>query len=185
MHSGDSEHSDDDADSGVDPDRSNATGKSWKEIEDLYSSGSESRVQATPEKEFDELDGQSDCSDLHTPAQPSKRRRLPSVSPVKRRQVAVSESESDGLDRDSLFDSPSTRKRGFKRPRKAWSLVKLWPLDEYDKEVAYEEIKTILTQSLDEAGSKIYIKHSSNCIAGWRPKQVSYSLPSICMIETN
>ncbi len=34
-----------------------------------------------------------------------------------------------------------------------WSLVKEWPLDEYDREVAYEEIKTIMTQSLDEAGS--------------------------------
>ena len=55
-----------------------------------------------------------------------------------------------------------------------WSLVKEWSLDEYDREVAYEEIKTILTQSLDEAGSKTFIKPNANSIAGWRPKQVSY-----------
>jgi hypothetical protein len=154
MHLGDSEHSNDDAGSRVGPHQSNETNKSWKEIEDLYCSGSESRVPATPEKEFEEADGQSDCPDLHTPAQPSKPRRLPSLSPVKRRQSIAPDSDSDGLDRHSLFDSPSTRKRGFKRPWKAWSLVKLWPLDEYDKEVAYEEIYTILTQSLDDAGRK-------------------------------
>ncbi len=52
-----------------------------------------------------------------------------------------------------------------------WSLVKEWSLDEYDREVAYLpiEIKTIMTQSLDEAGSKIFIKPNANSIAGWRP----------------
>jgi hypothetical protein len=73
------------------------------------------------------------------------------------------------------YESPSTRKRGFKCLRQPWSLVKLWSLDEYDKEFAYEEIKTILTQSLDDAGSKIFIKPNTNSIAGWRPKQVSSS----------
>ncbi len=58
------------------------------------------------------------------------------------------------MDRDSLFDSTPTRKRGFKRPRQPWSLVKEWKLDGYDREVAYEEIKTIMGHSLDEAGSK-------------------------------
>ncbi len=76
MNSSDSEHLSDDAGSGDDPHPSNATDKSWKDIEDLYSSGSESRVPATPEKEFEEADGQSDCSDLHTPAQQSKRSDL-------------------------------------------------------------------------------------------------------------
>jgi hypothetical protein len=47
--------------------------------------------------------------------------------------------------------------------------------DEYDREVAYEEIKTILTQSLDEAGSKTFIKPNANSIASWRQKQVSYA----------
>ena len=74
MHSTESEHSSDDAGSGDDPHLSNATNKSLQAIQDLYSSGSESRVPATPEKEFEESDGLSDCSDLHTPAQPSKRR---------------------------------------------------------------------------------------------------------------
>ncbi len=48
-----------------------------------------------------------------------------------------------------------------------WSLVKEWPLDEYDREVVYEEIETIMAQSLDEAGSKIFIKPNANFIAGW------------------
>jgi hypothetical protein len=77
------------------------------------------------------------------PAQPSKRRHHPSPSPVKRRHVAgsdSSESDSEGVDRDSLFDFTPTHKRGFKRPRQAWSLVKEWKLEEYDREVAYEEI---------------------------------------------
>ncbi len=173
MHSTDSEHSSDDAGSGDDPHPSNATNKSFQAIKDLYSSGSESRVPATPEKEFKESDGLSDCSDLHTPAQPSKRRRLPSLSPVKRKKVVVAESDSDGMERDSLFDSTPTRKRGFKRPRLPWSLVKEWNLEEYDREVAYEENKTILGHSLDEAGSKTYIKPNANAIAGWRAKQVS------------
>ena len=174
MHSTDSEHLSDDAGSGDDPHPSNATNLSLKDIEELYSSGSESRVPATPEKEFGEADGLSDCSDLHTPAQASKRRRLPSVSPVKWKKVYVPDSESDGMDRDSLFDETPTRKRGFKRPRLPWSLVKDWKLEDYDREVAYAEIETILAQSLDEAGSKTYIKPNANAIAGWRAKQVRY-----------
>jgi hypothetical protein len=63
---------------------------------------------------------------LHTPAQPSKRRLLPSVSPYKNRKVAVSESDSDGVYRDFLFDSSSSGKRGFKLPLQPWSLVKEW-----------------------------------------------------------
>ena len=84
-------------------------------------------------------------SDVHTPAQQSKCRRLPSVSPVENRQVYVPDSDSDGVARDSLFDpqSPSTRKRGFKRPRTPWSLVKEWALDEYDREVAYEKSRQL------------------------------------------
>jgi hypothetical protein len=185
MHSSDSEHSDDNAGSSGDPHPSNAASKSWKEIENLYSSGSESRVPATPEKEFEEPDGQSDCSDLHTPAQASKRRRLPSLSPVERRQSIAPGSDSDGWDRDSLFESTPTSQRGFKRPLQPWSLVKVWPLDKYDKEVTYEEIKTILTQSLDDSGSKTYIKSNSNLIARWRPKQVSSSFFATCLIDTN
>jgi hypothetical protein len=84
-----------------------------------------------------------------------------------------SASSDDDIDRDSLFDATPTRKRGFKRPRKPWSLVKEWNLDECDREVAYEEIKTIMAHSLDEAGAKAFIKPNSNAIAGWRVKQVS------------
>jgi hypothetical protein len=126
---------------------------SLSQLQHAYASGSASAVPATPEnlKEFDEQDGQSDCSDLHTPAQPSKRQRLPSVSPYKNRQVTVSESDSDGVYRDFLFkfDSSSSSKCGFKRQLQPWSLVKEWSLVDYDREVAYEEIKTIMTQSLD------------------------------------
>ena len=55
---------------------------------------------------------------------------------------------------------------------------------EYDKEVAYEEIKTILTQSLDEAGSKTFIKPNAHSIAGWRLKQVSYAFLSLFLSDT-
>ena len=50
-------------------------------------------------------------------------------------------------------------------------------------EVAYEEIKTILTQSLDEAGSKTFIKPIANSIAGWQLKQVSYAFLSIFLSD--
>jgi hypothetical protein len=66
-----------------------------------------------------------------------------------------------------------------------WSLVNEWPLDEYDREVAYEEINTLMTLSLDDADSKMFIKPNVNSIAGWRPKQVSYSFLSIfCLVLT-
>jgi hypothetical protein len=91
----------------------------------------------------------------------------------------------DGIDRDSIFDATPSRKRGFKRPRKPWSLVKEWNLDEYDREVTYEEIKTIMAQSLDEAGEKSFIKPNSNAIAGWRAKQVSYFFLILFLYLTN
>jgi hypothetical protein len=99
MHSSESEQSSDDSESGAgdDPHRSSAVPNSLSQLQHAYAPGSASAVPATPEKEFDEQDGQSDCSDLHTPAQPSKRQRLPSVSPYKNRQVAVSESDSEFL----------------------------------------------------------------------------------------
>jgi hypothetical protein len=89
------------------------------------------------------------------------------------------------VDRDSLFDSPSSHKCGFKRPRQAWSFVKDWALDDYDREVVYEKIKSILTQSLDIAGSKIFIKPNANSIAGWQPKQAHYYFLSIFLFDTN
>ena len=188
MHFSDSEQSSDYSGAGDDPDQSSAVSNSLLQLQDDYASGSDSIVPATPEKEFDEQDGLSDCSDFHTPAQSSKRRRLPSVNPVQHRQVTVPDSDSDGVDHDSLFDSPSNRKRGFKCPWQPLSLVKEWSLEEYDREVAYEEIKTIMTQSLDEAGDKIFIKPNANSIAGWRTKQVrvyQFYLPFNLLHDTN
>ncbi len=78
-----------------------------------YATGLDSVVPAHPEKRFDEQDGQSYCSDSDTRAQSLQRRRLPSVSPVKRRQVAVSESVFDGVERHSLFDSPTNHTCGL------------------------------------------------------------------------
>ena len=135
MHSCDSEQSSDDFGASDDPHQSSAVPSSLLQLQGDYASGLDDLVPGTPEKEFEEDDGQSDSSDFHTPAQQSKRRRLPSVSPVENRQVYVPNSVSDGVDRDFLFDPPSTRKRGFKRPRMPWSLVKEWPLDGYDMEL--------------------------------------------------
>ncbi len=68
-----------------------------------YASGSDEFVPVTPEKAFDEQDGQHDCSDFHTPAQISKRLLLPSVSPVKTRQVAISELDFDDVECFIIF----------------------------------------------------------------------------------
>ncbi len=87
MHSSDSEHSSDDSGAGDDPHQSSAVPNSLLQLQCAYATDSDSVVPATHKKEFDEQDGQSDCSDLHSPAQPSKHRRLPSVSPYKNRQV--------------------------------------------------------------------------------------------------
>ena len=187
MHATDFESSSDDSGAGDDPHQSSAVPNSLLLLQGDYASCSDSVVLATPEKSYEE----QDCSDDHTPAQrsqPSKRRRLPTPSPTTRKgipPVPARESDSDGVEYDSLFDCPSTRKRGFKRPRLPWSLVKEWSLDEYDREVAYEEIKVILTQSLDEAGTKTFIKPNANSIAGWRPKQVSDGFLRILLSYTN
>ena len=185
MHSSESEQSSGYSGAGDDPHRSSAVPNSLLQLQCAYASDSDSAAPATPEKQFNEQDGQSDGSDFHTPAQPSKRRRLSSVSPVQKRQVDVQDVDSDGFDCYSLFDPPSSRKRGFKRPRMPWSLVKEWSLVDYDREVVYEEIKTIMAQSLNDAGSKIFIKPNANSIAGWRPKQVSCSFLSIFFLDTN
>ncbi len=178
MHSSDSEQLSDDSGASDDPHQASAVPNSLLQLQGDYASGSDDVVPCTPEKE--EEDGQLDGSDFHTPAQLSKRRCLPSVSPVQNRQVYVQDFDSDCVDRDFLFDPPSTRKRGFKRPRMPWSLVKEWPLDEYDREVAYEEIKTIMTQSLDEAGSKMFIKPNAN----WNVTgNCLIDLPNFCLID--
>ena len=101
MQLSDSEQSSDDSGAGDDPDQSRAVPNSLLQFQGDYASGSDSVIACTPEKEFDEQDGLSDCSDFHTPARPSKRRRLPSVSPVKRRQVTVS--DFDGVESFILF----------------------------------------------------------------------------------
>jgi hypothetical protein len=184
MQSTDSELSSDDSGSGDDP-RDPVTGRqsgsvlnSLSQLQDDYATGSDSVVSCTPENKFEEQDGLCDCSDLHTPAQPSKPRRLPSTSPVKGRQVPVSELDSDGVDHYSLFESTPTRKRGFFRPRLPWSLVQEWDLGKNDRGAVYEEIRNIMGLSLDEAGSKSFIKPNANAIFGWRSKQVSCFFPA-------
>ena len=103
MHSSDSEQSSDDSGAGVDPHQSSAVPNSLLQLQDEYASGSDSVIACTPEKEFGEEDGLSDGSEFHTPAQPSKRQLLPSVSPVKTRQVAVSDLDFDGVECFIIF----------------------------------------------------------------------------------
>ena len=103
MQSSEFEQLSDDSGAGDDPHQSSAVPNSLLQLQGDYASGSDSVIACTPEKQFDEQDGQSDCSDFHTPAQPSKRRRLPSVSPVKRRQVTVYGSDFDGVESFILF----------------------------------------------------------------------------------
>ena len=116
MHSSDSEHSSDDDRAGDDPHQSSAVPNSLLQLQGDYASGSDDLVPGAPEKEFEEDDGQSDSSDFHTPAQQSKRRRLPLVSPVENRQVYVPNSDSDGVDHDSLFEFLLNRQARFQAP---------------------------------------------------------------------
>ena len=101
MQSSDSKHSSDDSGAGDDLHQSSAVPNSLQQLQGDYASGSDEMVPCTPEKQFEQEDGLSDGSDFHTPAQQSKRRRLPSVSPVQNRQVDVQDFDSDGFDRDS------------------------------------------------------------------------------------
>ena len=179
MQASETEHSADDSDAGDDP-RQSRVPKPSLHLESDYAAGSGSGVPATPEKSFEEEEGQSDDSEHH--AQPQKRRRFPTKRIT---TVPTQDSDSDGVVRDSLLGSPSSHKRSFKRPRLTWCPVKEWPLDEYEKELAYEEIKRILTQSLIDAGSKIFIRPCSNSIAGWRSKQVIYAFLCLLISETN
>ena len=168
-----------------DPGRSSQVLKLMSHREDGNATDPDSVVEGTPQKKFDEQEGQSDDSSMHTPAQPSKRQRLLSVSPAKKGRILVHESDSDGFERDDLFETPTERKRGFKRPRQAWSLVKDWSLSEYDREVVYDEIKAIMEQSLDDAGSKPIAKPKPNSMAGFRIKQASRFTPLFLMANLN
>ncbi len=87
MHLSDSEQLSDDSGASDDPHQSSVVPNSLQQLQGDYASGSDDVVPCTPEKQFEEEDGQSDGSDCHTPAQPFKRRRLPSFSPVENRQV--------------------------------------------------------------------------------------------------
>jgi hypothetical protein len=80
MHSSESEQSSDDSGAGDDTHQSSAVPNSLLQLQGDYASDSDSVVPATPEKKFNEQDGQSDGSDFHTAAQQSKRRHLPTVS---------------------------------------------------------------------------------------------------------
>jgi hypothetical protein len=113
MHSRESEQSSDDSGAGDYPHRSSAVPNSLSQLQHAYVTGSDSVVPANLEKQFDEQDGQSYYSDLDTRAQSSQRRRLPYVSLVKRRQVAVSESDFDSVENHSLFDSPTNSTCGL------------------------------------------------------------------------
>ncbi len=97
MASRDSCHYSEDSSGSDDPDQSSAVPNSRLQIDNAYPTDPDSAFDGTPQKKIDEEDGQSDESEFHTPAQVSKRRRLPSVSPPKRREVVVEESDSDSF----------------------------------------------------------------------------------------
>ena len=102
MQTSESERSDDDSDAGNDPRQSSTVLKSSLHDESDYAAGSSSVVPATPEKSFEEQDGQSDGSEHHSPAQPFKRRCLPTCSPTMSKgihPVPAQESDSDGVER--------------------------------------------------------------------------------------
>ena len=169
--------------SGIDPHQSKSLGNSLSHFNENYVAGAGSGVEGTQQKKFEEQDAtQSDDSSQHTPDQPSKRQRF-TPSPLQNSQIVVGESDSDGIERDDLFAS-RPRKRGFKRPRQPWSLVKEWPLSDYGREIVFEEINAICEQSLDDAGGKAYADHNPRSIGGFRLKQVSEYFPFILITDT-
>jgi hypothetical protein len=82
MASSDSQGLSDDSRAGNDPRQSRAVPNSRSHGEDEYATDPDSIALGTPQKNFDEEDGQSDGSEFHTSAQPSKPRRLPKVRGV-------------------------------------------------------------------------------------------------------
>ncbi len=150
-------HSNDDSGCSDDPDQSSTVLNYLQQLKDDYATGADSVVTRTQEKQFDEQNWWLDGSEFHTPAQQSKRLRLSSVSPVKRNEMLVCESDSDGIERDSLFDSTLSSKRRFKCPLQQWSFIKEWSLEEYDREIISEEITAIMQKSLEDADSKVFI----------------------------
>ena len=168
----DSERSGDDSGAGDDPRQSSMVPKSSLHHDSDFAAGSGSGFPVTPEKSLEDQEGQSDDSDHQHAAKFQKRRHLPTK---RNNPAAAYDSDSDGVERDSLFDSQSSHKRGFKRPRLPWCLVKEWDLDDCEQELAYEEIRRIMEQSLIDAGSKVFMRPNSNSIGGWRPKQVIYA----------
>ena len=87
MHASDLEPSSDDSDSGDDAHQSSAVPNSLQLLQGDYGSSPDSVVAATPEKSYEEQDSQSDRSENHTPAQPSKRRRLPAYNPTMKKGI--------------------------------------------------------------------------------------------------
>ena len=74
MDSTDSEQYSDYAGSGDDPRQSGSVPNSLSQLQHDYATDADSVVACSPEKKFEEHEGLSDCSDLHTFAQPSKPR---------------------------------------------------------------------------------------------------------------
>jgi hypothetical protein len=91
MASSDSGHSSDDSSCCDEPERSSTLPNYLLQIDDAYATDPVSSFDGAQQKKFDDEDGQSDGSEFHTPAQPSKRLYLPSVSPKKRREDVVAE----------------------------------------------------------------------------------------------
>ena len=104
------------ADESDDPDRAVSQPNCLAQFNDTYASEPDEQIARTLEKEFDEQDGQSDNSQFHTPAQPSKRRRLLSDSPFKQRKSVgktLSQSDSALFDRAFLFETHVSRNHRF------------------------------------------------------------------------
>ena len=102
MQSSDSESLSDDSGAGDDPHQSSAVPNSLLLLQGEYSLGSDSFVPVTPEKSYEEQDGQLDGSEHHSPAQPFKRRCLPTCSPIMSKgihSIPAQESDSDGVER--------------------------------------------------------------------------------------
>jgi hypothetical protein len=97
MASSDSRHSSDESSGSDDPDQSSAVPNSLSLLDDAYAIDRDSLVDGTPQKQFDELDRQSDGSAFYSFHTPTQRRHLPLVSPVKVVKILFLAIEHDSI----------------------------------------------------------------------------------------
>ena len=126
----------------------------------------------------DDSDDSNDSS-KHTPAQkPKRRRRLCMSPPYKSPSPLPPEPELEPFHYDSLSDSTSRRKTGFRRPRIKWANVASWNTEQNTGAHIYQEMARIMASTMANAKVEVTPKHNEKAISHFRLKAVA--LAEIC-----